>query len=117
MRRLFLLRVAFIMMLCYYAVDGIAQQADDKDAFSIIPQPLTLEPKEEAFILNQTTQIWIDANEEVRGVATLLAQGLQDFVRIRPQIVEKRSKNTRTIRLQLVDDTLGDEGYRLSVGP
>lgn len=111
------MRVAFIMMLCYYAVDGIAQQADDKDAFSIIPQPLTLEPKEEAFILNQTTQIWIDANEEVRGVATLLAQGLQDFVRIRPQIVEKRSKNTRTIRLQLVDDTLGDEGYRLSVGP
>ncbi len=116
MKQLLFIPLPLMIILHYCFTGAVAQQTNDKKAFSIIPQPLRVESQKGTFLLDEATQIWIDGDKEVQGVAELLAQGLKDFVDISPKIVQKPSKGSRTIRLQLVADTLGDEGYRLSVG-
>lgn len=84
--------------------------------FSIIPQPLQLEPKQGGFLIRKTTTIQLDDNRpELRALAELLAQGLFERTGTRPRITSGEG-GSNAIALQLVQDTLGDEGYRLTVG-
>ncbi len=115
MKQLFLRRLPLLVILCYCSIGTMAQQTNSKDVFSIIPQPLNIDLQQGEFVLDETIQIWIDTDKEVQGIAELLVKGLNDFVGIHPKIVQKPARGSRTIRLQLVADTLGDEGYRLSV--
>ncbi|MGK6350209.1 beta-N-acetylhexosaminidase [Parapedobacter sp. DT-150] len=84
--------------------------------FAIVPQPLELEPKQGEFLLSETTAIQLeDGNPALQALGALLAQGLFERTGVRPQLTADQPKHN-TITLQLVPDTLGDEGYRLTVG-
>ena len=54
---------------------GIAQQINGRDAFSIIPQPLILEPQQGAFVLD--TERRFGLMKISQGIAELLVQGLK----------------------------------------
>ncbi len=91
-------------------------QAQDRQ-LSIIPQPLELEQKQGAYILHEKSIIQFDDSDaELTALAELFAQGLFERTGIRPQLASPRSvKTANTLTLQLTSDTLGDEGYRLTV--
>lgn len=84
---------------------------------SIIPKPLELEQKQGAYMLSGKAMIYVDNNNtELKALGELLAQGLFERTGIRPLLSSSRTDNAAGITLQLASDTLGDEGYRLSVG-
>src|SRR5690606_4573490 len=88
-----------------------------QDQLSIIPQPLQLTQKQGNYLLTGNTVIHVDdRNPEVKALGELLAQGLFERTGIRLSVSSSPKGNqTASISLQLVSDTLGDEGYRLSV--
>ncbi len=88
-----------------------------QDQLSIIPQPLQLEQTQGTYLLTEQALIQIDErNPELKALGELLAQGLFERTGIRPSVSSsKKGTDVAAISLQLGSDTLGDEGYRLSV--
>jgi len=110
MKRLTKLAIAITLLLS----TGVHAQ----NQLSIIPQPLELEQKQGNYLLTEKTVIRIDGrNPELSALGELLAQGLFERTGIRLTVSSSQKANeAAAITLQLVSDTLGDEGYRLSVG-
>lgn len=87
-----------------------------QDQLSIIPQPLQLEQKQGSYLLTEKAVIRIDdGNPELKALGELLAEGLFERTGIRLPVSTQKGNSGAAITLQLVSDTLGDEGYRLSV--
>lgn len=109
---------AAIVFLLVVVANGRAQTSHS--AISIIPQPLKIEEGNGHFIIDNHTTIHLkEENTELASLAELLAQGIFDRVGIRPTVKTNQSTSAtdRSIQLILAPDTLGDEGYRLSVTP
>ena len=88
-----------------------------QNQLSIIPQPLHLEQKQGAYLLRDQAVIQIDNTDPaLAALGELLSQGLFERTGVRLPVSAPKQGNTSSgISLQLVSDTLGDEGYRLSV--
>lgn len=96
----------------------VGLRAQNYGELSIIPQPLLLKQGIGSFLFDKKTVVRFDGdNAELRALAELLAQGLSERTGVRPQLVTSRDRESpNAISLQLASDTLGAEGYRLSVG-
>jgi len=109
MKKLILLAVAFTLLL------SVNLRAQDGERFSLIPQPLIVAPQPGEFLLDAQTAIQVDQkNAELKALAELVEQGLFERTNIR---LGAHAGGEKVIALRLAPDTLGDEGYRLTVGP
>jgi hexosaminidase len=98
------------------------QNASVSTAKSIIPQPAHLVIGSGSFALTQATKIYIDSkNEELRRIGQVLSQDLQRSAGVQPSVVSARPGKLRTggiyLTLRPALDSLGAEGYTLSVQP
>lgn len=115
-------KLLLVSLTCLTGATAQQPVASDQD-FAFIPQPLSVVRKTGDFILNEQTVIQVAAdNTELQTLSELLAQGLYDRTGIRPRVQTASAASAsasvpaNTIVLRLVADTLGAEGYRLSVG-
>ncbi|MDJ1499025.1 beta-N-acetylhexosaminidase [Xanthocytophaga agilis] len=87
-------------------------------AISIIPKPVKLQKGEGSFVINNDTKILVDAgNEELKKIAQTLADQFQKAGNL-PIKVEENTGNTDNnivFTLKTPQDSLGKEGYTLSV--
>ncbi|WP_426493501.1 glycoside hydrolase family 20 protein [Hymenobacter sp. 102] len=89
---------------------------------AIIPQPMRLSAGTGGFAVTAATCIYIDPkHEELRRIGAALSQDIQQVAGIRPRILAATPGKPQTggIRLTLRSalDSLGPEGYQLSVQP
>lgn len=106
-------KVFYFIVFVFLCLKAGAQESNLE--LSLIPQPLQLERHSGYFKLDGNVTVRVDdKNEELLKLADLFVQGISD----RTGLSLKRGKPNekgRSILLQIVPDTLGDEGYRLSV--
>ncbi|MDU0372847.1 glycoside hydrolase family 20 protein [Hymenobacter endophyticus] len=97
------------------------QPAANPAATSIIPQPVRLTAGRGSFAVTKATKIFVDPkNEELRRIGEALSQDIKRTSGVQPQVVATPAKaSAGSIRLTLRPalDTLGAEGYTLSVQP
>ncbi len=100
-----------------------AQQGSDKQsAISIIPQPVRLAPGSGRFIIGPDTRIYVGLrNDELRRIGQGLSQDIQRatgvVVPVVPAAPGPQSTSVISLTLAPATDTLGAEGYTLSVQP
>jgi hexosaminidase len=96
-----------------------AQNTSDRQPLSIVPYPVRVSTSGQKFIISKNTVIRIDANNpELRQIAQAMAEALKSHVGGSIAIATTNGgKVTNSIVLTLnhTADTLGDEGYKLSV--
>lgn len=106
-------KVLYFIVFVFLCLKAGAQESNL--GLSLIPQPLQLERHSGYFKLDGNVTVRVDdKNEELLKLADLFVQGISD----RTGLSLKRGKPNekgRSFLLQIVPDTLGDEGYRLSV--
>ncbi|MHC2993045.1 beta-N-acetylhexosaminidase, partial [Pontibacter sp. HJ8] len=117
----------FTLILCVFCTVGAAnlaqaQTAASAQALSLIPQPVKLTTQQGSFALLADTKIYVDPkNEELQRVGQFLAQDIQQASGIKPEVLQKKPKKNATNLIYLTlhgsSDTLGTEGYTLSVKP
>ncbi len=108
--------IAILLLGMFCTIDLCAQQSGK---LSVIPNPLQVKQQNGVFKLSARTVVQLDGgNRELKSLADILMQGIRQRtgIQIKASItVTKKAANAVT--LQLIADTLGNEGYRLSVGP
>jgi hexosaminidase len=96
-----------------------AQNASNHQPLSIIPYPVSVSTSGSKFVISKSTVIRIDANNpELRQIAQAMAGTLKGLINGPITIgINNGSKAPNSIVLTLnhTADTLGDEGYKLSV--
>lgn len=106
-----------VLMLANVSI--YAQSIDYEIA--IIPQPVSMEKTSGVFKITSKTKIYIEpGNTELRLLSGMLADQLESISSFKVPIVEKVgevSKNAILLSLQPLHDTLGTEGYALSINP
>nr|WP_262904859.1 glycoside hydrolase family 20 protein [Hymenobacter pini] len=99
-----------------------AQQPAPNSAVSIIPQPVRLTAGTGSFAVTSATRIYVDPkNEELRRIGETLSQDIKRASGVQPQVVAatpgKASAGGIRLSLRPALDSLGAEGYMLSVQP
>ncbi len=88
---------------------------------SIIPQPLSLQEKSGNFKLSSSTKIVYEhGNMDLKAISTKLSDQIKKTTGFQLKITEagqRASKNEIILKLKSGSDTLGNEGYTLSVSP
>lgn len=105
----------FPLVSIFFSDDLYAQQSRE---LAIIPNPLEIKCQNGIFKLNNKTSIQFDSTQkELKPLAEMLIQGIRQRtgIQIKTSTIDKK-KATNSVTLQLTTDTLGKEGYRLSVG-
>ncbi|MDJ1467412.1 beta-N-acetylhexosaminidase [Xanthocytophaga flava] len=85
---------------------------------SIIPKPVKLQKGEGSFLINNDTKILVDAgNEELKKIAQTLADQFQKAGNLTIKVEENtgNTDNNIVFTLKTPQDSLGKEGYTLSV--
>lgn len=101
--------------------DSIAQNAPGTGTtgISIIPQPLHLKTLSGKFIISSGTRIVVDNNnQDLRTIAQQLSKSLEETAGVKLPVISATSgsvKNAIVLTLKSASDTLGTEGYDLSV--
>ncbi len=115
-------QILLTFILCATAAVSPVSAQDTAPAkeISIIPQPVQLTAQKGNFILSAGTRIYVDPkNDELKNIGQLLVQDIQKIAGIKPELVTKKPKknaaNLIYLTLQNAADSLGDEGYTLSV--
>ncbi|WP_343703775.1 family 20 glycosylhydrolase [Chitinophaga sp.] len=109
-------RMLFLALLP--ATTAIAAPAADT-SFSVIPAPLHIQAGKGSFPLNRQTRILVEAgSKDLQNVAKELAAGIhrQSGLQL-PVGALGKMVPVNAIVLRLQADTLGNEGYRLTVRP
>jgi len=102
---------------------AFAQQANvNRSTISIIPQPARLTAGSGSFAVTSATKIYVDPNnEELRRIGEMLSQDLQRAAGVPPPVVSAPSGRPGPggiyLTLRQPSDSLGPEGYTLSVQP
>lgn len=106
----------FPLVSIFFSNDLCAQQSRE---LAIIPNPLEIKYQNGIFKLNNKTSIQFDsAQKELQPLAEMIIQGIRQRTGIQIKTSTIGTKEaTNSVTLQLTTDTLGKEGYRLSVGP
>jgi hexosaminidase len=100
-----------------------AQQAPaSKSAIAVIPQPVRLVPGTGSFAITAATKIYVGPkNEELRRIGQSLSQEIMRTTGVQPAVVQttpgKQQASFIYLKLSSPADTLGAEGYSLSVQP
>lgn len=122
MKILFTLLLSWFSAFCANIVSAQVVQQETGKGISIIPQPLSLKEHSGSFNLTSKSKIYIDPNDaELRLLAGMLADQLGSLAGYRIQVMEKASspkrKNAIVLTKRQAADSLGKEGYSLSVRP
>jgi len=108
-----------IILLCI--VLWISCTYSKAQEISIIPQPLSLQEKSGNFKLQPKTKIVYEkGNSDLKAIGEKLSDQINEVVGIKLVVIEggtKIANNTINLSLNKETDTLGDEGYTLSVNP
>ncbi|WP_347159876.1 glycoside hydrolase family 20 protein [Pontibacter chitinilyticus] len=109
--------VAFTALAPAYGQANTAQPT-----IALIPKPLSLQPQTGTFRLNAETKIYVDPkNEELQKIGQQLAEVIKNATGLQLQVSSKKVKNKYKNIILLTQkeavDSLGDEGYTLSVAP
>lgn len=112
---LFMKNAAFLLSftLCSAALSYGQQR------IQVIPQPVSVKETTGSFSITNATVIRIDKNEATKHVASWLNQFLQKVTGFNSAVVSAASRSN-TISLSInpsPDETIGNEGYTLSVKP
>jgi len=105
------------------AAPAHAQQAATSQRTStVIPQPVRLVPGSGSFAITPETKIYVGPkNDELRRIGQSLSQEIQRATGVQPPVVAtapgKQSAGAIYLKLTAPADTLGAEGYTLSVQP
>ncbi len=114
-----LLRKIFFTILLFskFCISDLCAQQNQE--LTIIPNPLKIKYQAGVFRLNAQTTIRFDGkHKELQSVAGMLMQGIRQRTGIQIRTsMSAPNQSTGDINLHLITDTLGDEGYRISVGP
>lgn len=113
-----------LITLALFIVYSFAASAQYKSfpSVSIVPQPQHLQEQDGQFMLNPGTKIYLLPEQRyLETTALQLAQQLQRVTGIMPQLLykkpRKRAANYILLQLSNQPDTLGAEGYHLTVQP
>ena len=110
----------FLILALSFAV-AQQQPSSGDNQISIIPQPLSIQTQSGEYKITNSTKIYIDnGNTELRKIGEMLSSQLKSQTGKILNIVEYQtlpSKNAIILTLKNTIDTLGDEGYSLSVNP
>ncbi|WP_018479437.1 beta-N-acetylhexosaminidase [Pontibacter roseus] len=92
------------------------------ESLALIPQPVKLTTQQGSFPLQASTKIYVDPkNEDLLRVGQFLAQNIEQASGIKPEVLQQKPKKKATnlvhLTLEVANDTLGAEGYTLSVTP
>jgi hexosaminidase len=95
---------------------------EKESSVSIIPQPLSLKQLPGSFQVTAKTRIYIDPDDqELKLLGGMLADQLESMAGFKIPVTEKpgasKSKNAIVLTKQQATDSLGKEGYSLSVRP
>ncbi|UOG77441.1 family 20 glycosylhydrolase (plasmid) [Hymenobacter tibetensis] len=98
------------------------QPITSQQTIAIIPQPARLTAGSGSFAITAGTKIYVDAkNAELNRIGQTLSQEIKKAAGVQPQVVPAvpGKRATGGIYLTLLEpvDTLGTEGYKLSVQP
>ncbi|SNC77715.1 hexosaminidase [Hymenobacter gelipurpurascens] len=117
--------MSFLLGL-FGAAPAFAQQAaDPSPSTALIPMPAHLTPGRGSFAITAATSIYVDANsQELRRIGQVLSQDLQASAGVQPPVVVvgksrpgKPGSGDIYLSLRPALDSLGAEGYTLSVQP
>ena len=129
MKRRILVSVVAALSLTGGLLSGVApahaqaqQAAASPAGIAIIPQPLRLVPGTGSFALTPATKIYVGPkNDELRRIGQSLSEEIGRATGVRPPVVQaapgKQRAGTIYLTLSQPLDTLGAEGYTLSVQP
>lgn len=120
MRKIILL--ALVMLFSCTFADIIYAQNAPKTSdpeVSIIPQPLHLKTLSGKFVTSAGTNIIIDKNnQDLKTIAEQLSQNIEKISGVKLPVIaapQRSNKNAIVLTLKQASDTLGIEGYNLSV--
>ena len=112
-----------LSFLLLYLVSSIFAQPDQRldKQLSIIPQPMSVKETTGDFIIGKKTKIYVDGNDEsLRKIGEMLSAQLKLETGYDISVNEKPGnsvKNAIILTQNDASDTLGTEGYNLSVSP
>jgi hexosaminidase len=114
-------RLLTLLVFIVTFLSASAQQSAIPD-ISIVPRPQHLAMQQGNFILNANTKLYINPEQQfLKSTAEQLAQTIKTATGQQPQVLikipRKRSANYIYLSLTNTPDTLGPEGYSLSVQP
>ena len=106
-----------------YLAPAYAQQATASQlGISVIPKPVRLTPGTGSFAITAATKIYVGPkNDELRRIGQSLSQEIARATGVQPSAVQaalgKQQAGSIYLKLSSPADTLGAEGYALSVQP
>lgn len=110
-----------LLPLLLLLINVYALRAQNAQPLSIVPYPISVTTLASKFVISKNTVIRIDANNaELRQIAQTMAGELKNHVGGMVAIATNNSgkvANSIVLTLNHTADTLGDEGYKLSVHP
>ncbi|WP_262886763.1 beta-N-acetylhexosaminidase [Mucilaginibacter humi] len=110
-----------LLPLLLLLINVSALRAQNAQPLSIVPYPISVSTTASKFVISKNTVIRIDANNaELRQIAQTMAGELKNHVGGIVAIATNNSgkvANSIVLTLNSTADTLGDEGYKLSVHP
>ncbi|MBJ6142281.1 family 20 glycosylhydrolase [Hymenobacter sp. BT559] len=113
---------AAILSLGWSATAAAQQASTSQRAIAVIPQPVRLVPGTGSFAITPETKIYVGPkNDELRRIGQGLSQEIGRATGVQPPVVQtapgKQRAGTIYLKLSAPADTLGPEGYALSVQP
>jgi hexosaminidase len=115
--------VAAAILSLGWSAPAAAQQAPTSPrAIAIIPQPVRLVPGTGSFAITAATKIYVGPkSDELRRIGQSLSQEIARATGVQPAVVStapgKQQAGSIYLKLTAPADTLGAEGYTLSVQP
>jgi hexosaminidase len=107
-----------LLVSCTSKTEKTATSSDSTTTISIIPQPVQVQPGSGSFVITNDTKILVDAgNEELKKIAQTLADQLKKAGNLTVSVAEadEATENGIFFTLKTPIDSLGNEGYALSV--
>jgi hexosaminidase len=122
MKRKLWAAVATVLSLGCSATAYGQQAAASQGSIAVIPQPVRLTPGTGSFAITPSTKIYVGPkNDELRRIGQSLSQEVLRATGVQPAVVQtapgKQQAGFIYLKLTAPADTLGAEGYTLSVQP
>lgn len=122
MKKIFLNTMLFASLAfvpaCNDTTDSVAS-SHTREEISIIPMPVQLQEKNGSFAINKETKIVVQqGNEEAMRIGKMLAEKFQKAAGLEIAVTgvnDNGSNNTIYFTTSAANDSLGNEGYQLSV--
>ena len=108
--------IFFIMLLFTGCKTGLV--SDRKDAYAIIPAPLSIKEKPGNFVFSKNSKIILSAiNEENRIAADFLSSLIKNPTGIQVPVVKGTRESSGSVYMLIDSSIVDNEGYTLTISP